>query len=114
MSQQIIEAEYGILSYYYKVPKGKNIEDAYDYWIKYNTLYIQWGEGGKVEEIEYFEKTEPDYKYPTKVNIYTKDQLKDDGMDWLIDSDDDEVDETICPSDCDCVNCEDEEEAKNK
>ena len=105
MSQQIIEAEYGIQTFYFKVPMGRKIEDAYKYYVKWLKLHIQWKEGEEYEEIDYFNEIEPEFKNPTKVNIYTKDKLKDGGMDWLFDSDD----ETICPSDCDCVNCEEEE-----
>ena len=106
MSQQIIEAEYGIETYYFKVPEGKNIEDAYNHYVKWLKLHIQWEKDGEYEEIDYFNETEPEYKNPTKVNIYTKDKLKDGGMDWLFSSDD----ETVCEEDCDCVNCEEEKE----
>ena len=87
MSQQIIEAEYSNQTFYFKVPKGKKIEDAYNYYVKWLQLHIQWEEGGEEEEIEYFNETEPEYKHPTKVNIFTKDKLLDEGMDWLFLSD---------------------------
>ena len=88
MSQQIIEAEYSNQTFYFKVPKGKKIEDAYNYYVKWGKLNIMWEEGGEVEQIEYFNETETDYKTPTNVNIFEKGYLKNIGMDWLFDDSD--------------------------
>jgi hypothetical protein len=113
MSQQIIEAQVSN-SRYFKVPKGKNIEDAYEYSVKYDKLFIQWEKDNlDCEVIESFNETENSYKYPAVI-LNTKQEMIDDGMDWVFSSsdedEDDEDDETICDADCDCVNCEDERE----
>src|SRR5210317_665612 len=104
MSEQIIEAEYGLKLFYFKVPEGRDIENAYDYYVKWLKLHIQWEKDGKIEEIDYFNETEPEYKNPTKVNIYSKQELKDRYlMDWLFssdDDDDDDDDDDVC--DCCC------------
>jgi hypothetical protein len=105
MSQQIIEAEYGNKTFYFKVPEGRKIEDAYGYYVEWLKLHIQWKKGEKYEEISYFNETVPDYKNPIKVNIYTKEFLKEN-IDWLFSDD-----ETECEVGCDCVNCEEEREA---
>ena len=68
MSKTII-AEYSVFTEF-SLPDNLDIKTAFEYWIKWNTLFVVWVENGPV--IEYESDTysfEPDMKYPNSVSI---------------------------------------------
>ena len=68
MSKTII-AEYSVFTEF-SLPDNLDIETAFEYWVKWNTLFVVWVENGQV--IEYESDTcsfEPDMKHPNSVSI---------------------------------------------
>jgi len=73
--RQVVVATYYSPSSVFKVPKGKDINKAHEWWIKYDTLYIYWTkedeDNKNVEEIEPTLKAceASDYKYPQETEV---------------------------------------------
>ena len=40
----------------FRIPDGRDIKQAFSYWVKWDKLYVRWSEGGDVEEIDAFER----------------------------------------------------------
>ena len=83
---QVLVAEYSFKTYF-KIPLGMVLEDTKiikDFFIKWNTLYIQFvDENKETLEIESCYDEEPDMKYPTNEHNYDFGNLED--YDFLID-----------------------------
>ena len=72
--RQVVVATYYSPQSVFKVPKGKDINKAHSYWVKYNTLYIYWTkedeDNDDVETIEsYFDVNEMDCKWPQETEV---------------------------------------------
>ena len=77
--KKIVERQVVVATYYppesvFKVPKGKDINKAHSYWVRYNTLYIYWTkedeDNDNVEEIEpHWNAREGDYKRPQETEV---------------------------------------------
>jgi len=85
--QFFVECIFEPQKYYFKLPEGKDLRDAHDYWIKHSYLYIIWNKGEKPEEMEPFHYTEESGL--ETFCVYTKEKLEDEGLGWLIDDDED-------------------------
>ena len=75
VERQVVVATYYPPSSVFKVPKGKDINKAYFYWVRYDTLYIYWTkedeDNENVEEIEpHWDASERiDYKWPQETEV---------------------------------------------
>ena len=73
--RQVVVATYYAPESVFKVPKGKDINKAHSYWVKYNTLYIYWTkedeDNNDVEMIEpHFDANEMvDCKWPEDTEV---------------------------------------------
>ena len=72
--RQVVVATYYTPQSVFKVPKGKDINKAHSYWVKYNTLHIFWTkedeDNDNLEEIEpYWDVQEIDCKYPQDTEV---------------------------------------------
>jgi len=58
------------------LPEGKTWADVKDWYIKWDTLHIQWGAGGKYQEFELNSDTTDcvDWKHPASASIYVVDE----------------------------------------
>ena len=80
--RQVVVAKYYD---FYKVPKGKDINKAHQWWVKHGTLYVQW-----TKEDKAFEEITSDV-----FNDTCRPNEEEVGIakDWGIESSDDEDDE---------------------
>ena len=73
--RQVVVATYYAPESVFKVPKGKDINKAHSYWVKYNTLYIYWTkedeDNDNVEQIEpHFDARDNcSFKYPQSTEV---------------------------------------------
>ena len=44
----------------FRTPPGKDLRQAHEYWVKWNTLYVMWDEGEELEEFEAYRSYEDD------------------------------------------------------
>ena len=92
VERQVVVATYYEPSSVFKVPKGKDINKAYFYWVRYDTLYIYWTkrdeDNKNLEEIRPHLKASEasDYKYPQETEV----ELAEDNNISSSDDDDEE------------------------
>ena len=92
VERQVVVATYCAPSSVFKVPKGKDINKAHKWWVKYNTLYIYWTKRDEENNnIEIFEphwnaRDEMDCKHPQETEV----ELAEDHAIELSDDDDEE------------------------
>ena len=48
---KIVLAQYSVYSEF-ELPGGLDIEESYDYWVKWDTLYVTWKEGERPKSYE--------------------------------------------------------------
>ena len=92
VERQVVVATYYAPSSVFKVPKGKDINKAHSYGVKYNTLYIYWTKSD--EENNNIESFEPhwnareylDCKWPQETEV----ELAEDNNISSSDDDDEE------------------------
>ena len=56
----------------FRIPDGRDIKRAFDYWVKWDTLHVVWSEGDDVERIDPFERPGENsdlYKYPDSTAV---------------------------------------------
>ena len=56
----------------FRFPDGRDIKQAFAYWVKWDTLYVIWSDGDDVETIYSFERPGENseiYKYPESTAV---------------------------------------------
>ena len=94
VERQVVVATYYAPSSVFKVPKGKDINKAHSYWVKYNTLHIYWTK--EDEDNENVEEIRPTLNATEASNYYYPQETEVElAEDYNIESSDDE------PKNCD-------------